>query len=52
MRPNKVKTAVQWFRISRAVFAGFSGHDNSIDNIIPQLKKENAREKSILKIST
>ena len=30
MRSNKVKTAVQWFHISRAVFAGFSGHGNSI----------------------
>ena len=24
MRPNKVETAVKWFRISRAVLAGFS----------------------------
>ena len=35
MRPNKVETAVQCFRSS----AGFSGHGNSIHNIIP-LRKE------------
>ena len=37
MRPNKVETAVQWFRMSHAVFDGFSGHGNSIYNIIPLL---------------
>ena len=29
-RPNEVKTAVQWFHMSHEVFAGFSGHGNSI----------------------
>ena len=28
--PNKAKTSVQWFRMSHAVLAGFSGHGNSI----------------------
>ena len=28
MRPNKVETAVQWFHMSCAVLAGFSGHSN------------------------
>ena len=36
MRPNKVETAVQCFYMS---CARFSGHGNSIHNIIPQLKK-------------
>ena len=39
MRFNKVETAVQWFSMSHAVFAGFSSHGNSIYNIIPQHKK-------------
>ena len=26
MRPNQVETAIQWFRMSHAVFAGFSGY--------------------------
>ena len=30
MMPNKVETAVQWFRMSCAVFAGFSAHGHSI----------------------
>ena len=30
IRPNKVETAVQWFRMSHAVRTGFSGHCNSI----------------------
>ena len=37
MRPNKVEAAVQCFRISRAAFAGFSGHGNSIYNIYIEL---------------
>ena len=44
MKPNKVETAVQWFRMSRAEFARFSGHGNSNYNIIPLLKKENVHE--------
>ena len=41
MRGNKVETAVQCFRMSHAkVLAEFSGHSNSIYNIIPLLKKE------------
>ena len=39
MRTNKVEIAVQLFRISHTVLAGFSGHDNSIHNIIPLFKK-------------
>ena len=30
IRPNKVETAVQCFHMSHTVFAGFSGHGNSI----------------------
>ena len=30
MRPNKVETAVQWFCMSYAVFAGFSDRGNSV----------------------
>ena len=33
MRANKVKTAVQWFSMSYAVVARFSGYGNSIYNI-------------------
>ena len=32
MRPNKDETAVQWFRMSRTILPGFSGHGNSIYN--------------------
>ena len=32
MRPNKFKTAVQWFRKLHAVLVRFSGHGNSFDN--------------------
>ena len=32
MRPNKIETAVQSFRMSRAMLAGFSDHGNSIYN--------------------
>ena len=39
MRPNKVEIAVQCFHMSRTI--GFSGHGNSIYNVIPLLKKEN-----------
>ena len=45
MKPNMVETAVQWFRMSRAIFAGFSGHGNSIYKTIPLLKKENVHLK-------
>ena len=35
MRPNKVEIAVQWYRVSRVVLVGFSGHSNTIyDSII------------------
>ena len=44
MRSNKVETAVQLFRMSRAGFAGFSGHGNSIYNMIPILDKKCARK--------
>ena len=37
MRPNKVETAVQRFRMSHRAFAGFSVCGNSIYNIIPLL---------------
>ena len=40
MRSNKAETAVQWFRMSLADFAGIFGHGNLIYNIIPKLKKE------------
>ena len=40
MRPNKVKTAVQLFHMLHVVLAGFSGHGNSIYNIIPLLKNK------------
>ena len=30
MKPNKVETAVQWFRMSCTVLAGFSGHHHHI----------------------
>ena len=40
MRPNKAEAAVQWFCVSRAVPAGFSGHCDLISNIIPLVKKE------------
>ena len=33
MRPNKVETAVQWFHMSRAMFAWFSGYGNLIYKI-------------------
>ena len=39
MRANNVEIAVQWFRMSCAVFAGLSGHYNPICNIIPVLGK-------------
>ena len=29
-KPNKVETAVQFFRMSHAVFTGFSDHSNSV----------------------
>ena len=32
MRHNKLETVVQWLAMSRAVFARFSGHSNSIYN--------------------
>ena len=38
MKPKKVETAVQWFRISQAVLDGFSGHGYSISNIMPLFK--------------
>ena len=43
MRPNKVEIADQWFCMSRAVFAEFSGDGTSSYNIIPLLKKENVQ---------
>ena len=33
MRPNKVETAVQWFRNSSTLLPGFSGHGDSIYDI-------------------
>ena len=39
MRPNKVETAVQWFRMLHAVLAVFSGHDNVIYNMVPLFLK-------------
>ena len=30
IRLNQVETAIDWFRMSRAVLAGFSGHGNSV----------------------
>ena len=41
MIPNKFKTAVHVSICCVQVFAGFSGHGNSIHYIIPPLKKEN-----------
>ena len=35
----KVETAIQWFCMLHAVLARFSGHGNSIYNIIPLSKK-------------
>ena len=46
MRPNNVETAVQVHSGSvcrTQVFAEFSGHGNSIYNIIPLLKKVNVK---------
>ena len=33
MRPNKIETTTQCFRMSHVVFAGFSGHGNSKYNL-------------------
>ena len=41
LRPIQIETAVHWFRMSHKVLARFSGHGDSIHNIIPLLKKEN-----------
>ena len=40
MKPNNVETTVQWFRMSREVLAEFSGHFNSIYNIIHLFKNK------------
>ena len=46
---NKVERAVQWFRMLHAVFAGFSGHDNSIyGNMISSTYDINNDQKYIL----
>ena len=47
MGPNKFETAVQWFRMSHAVFVGFSGHSNSIYNTSENCCKKNHQELSI-----
>ena len=46
-RPNKVETAVQWFRISRARLAGFSGHGNSIYNSLFKEEEEKKKERKM-----
>ena len=39
MRPNKIETTGQWFGISCAMLAGYSGHDNSIQGMTRLEKK-------------
>ena len=39
MSLDKIETVVQWLHMSHAVFAGFSGHDNS--TFLNLKKKEN-----------
>ena len=45
MKPNKVKIAVQLFRMSRAVLAGFSGYGNSINMLFLDLEKKKCIKK-------
>ena len=38
MRPNKVEKTVQWFHMSHAVLARFSGHGNFINKNLKLIK--------------
>ena len=33
IRPNELEATVQWFHMSHALLAGYSGHGNSIHNL-------------------